>query len=130
MGKGALQRAEPPAKESYRLCAFILFVLSFLLIKGLCNGLIPRPRSATNCVRLFYVVLSCVGGGLGAGLSPAKNSCRVRLFSVCAVLRVGNGALQRADPPAKESYRMCIGLRNYEKAARAQQRAVEPLMDQ
>jgi hypothetical protein len=34
----------------------------------------------------------------------------VRLFCVCVVLCVLK-ALQRADPPSKESYRLCIGSR-------------------
>jgi hypothetical protein len=34
----------------------------------------------------------------------------VPLFCVCVVLCVGMG-LSTADPPSKESYRMCIGLR-------------------
>jgi hypothetical protein len=42
------------------------------------------------------------------------------LFCVCVVLCVGS----RADPRSKESYRLCIGLRNW-KAAKVQ-RAVEP----
>jgi hypothetical protein len=33
------------------------------------------------------------------------------VYSVCVVLRVDSG-LARADPPTKESYRLCIGLRN------------------
>jgi hypothetical protein len=35
-------------------------------------------------------------------------------------------ALRRADPPYKESYRLCMGLRSW-KAAKAEQKAVEPL---
>jgi hypothetical protein len=31
----------------------------------------------------------------------------VRLFSLCAVLRVQVAALQRADPLSKECYRLC-----------------------
>jgi hypothetical protein len=48
---------------------------------------------------------------------------------VCVVLCVGSG-LQTADHSSKESYRPCKN--NYEmgEKARAQQRAVEPLMNE
>jgi hypothetical protein len=35
----------------------------------------------------------------------------VCLYSACAVLCVGK-ALRRADPPSKEFYHLCVGLRN------------------
>jgi hypothetical protein len=36
----------------------------------------------------------------------------VCVYSVCAVLCVRVAALRRADPPSKESYRLCMRLRN------------------
>jgi hypothetical protein len=48
----------------------------------------------------------------------------VRLFYVCAVLCVGT-TLRRADPPSKESYRLCKDQET-EKAAKVQKRTVEP----
>jgi hypothetical protein len=36
----------------------------------------------------------------------------VRLFSVFVLFCVWVAALRRADPSSKESYRLCIGLRN------------------
>jgi hypothetical protein len=40
-------------------------------------------------------------------------------------------ALRRADPPSKESYRLCKkDYETEEEEARAQQRAVEPLMNE
>jgi hypothetical protein len=35
-------------------------------------------------------------------------------------------ALRRADPPSKESYRLCQKNQETEKAAKVQQRVVEP----
>jgi hypothetical protein len=49
----------------------------------------------------------------------------IRLFYVCAVLCMQVAALRRADSPPKESYQLCVGLRNW-KAAKVQQRTVEP----
>jgi hypothetical protein len=46
----------------------------------------------------------------------------VRLFCVRAVLCVQVAALRGADPPSKESYRLCKRTRNW-KAANVQQRA-------
>jgi hypothetical protein len=53
---------------------------------------------------------------------------RVLLFSVCAVVCIGSG-LETGSSPSKNSYRPCIGPWNWKKEARAQQRAVEPLMN-
>jgi hypothetical protein len=47
----------------------------------------------------------------------------LHLFCVCVVLCVGSG-LATGWSPSKESYRLCIGLRNW-KAGKIQQRAVE-----
>jgi hypothetical protein len=38
--------------------------------------------------------------------------------------------MQRADPPSKESYRLCKKDYKTEEEARAQQMAVEPLMNE
>jgi hypothetical protein len=46
----------------------------------------------------------------------------MRLFCVYAVLCAGIEALRRADPPPKD----CVRNQETEKAAKAQQRAVEP----
>jgi hypothetical protein len=51
------------------------------------------------------------------------DSC-VRLFFVCAVLCAGS--VLGADPPSEASYRLCKKDQGIEKAARVQQRAVEP----
>jgi hypothetical protein len=53
----------------------------------------------------------------------------VRLFCVCVVL-CEVVASQRADPSSKESYRLCKKDCGTEEEARAQQRAVEPLMNE
>jgi hypothetical protein len=49
-------------------------------------------------------------GIVGSNPNQGMDVC-VRLFCVCVVLYVV-AALRRADPPSKESYRLCIGLRN------------------
>jgi hypothetical protein len=49
----------------------------------------------------------------------------VYAFSLFLLSSVQVAALRRADPPSKESYRLCKRSRNW-KAVKAQQRAVEP----
>jgi hypothetical protein len=46
-------------------------------------------------------------------------------FALFVLPREQADAFRRAHPPSKESYRLCIGLRN-----RVQQRAIEPLMNE
>jgi hypothetical protein len=53
----------------------------------------------------------------------------VRLFCVCVALCVGSG-LRRADHSPKKSYRLCKQYYETEEEASAQQRAVEPLMNE
>jgi hypothetical protein len=55
----------------------------------------------------------------------------VRLFCVCVGLCAGGAALRRADPPSKESYRLCIGLKNLKssqgpKGFRAIEKRIKP----
>jgi hypothetical protein len=52
----------------------------------------------------------------------------VRLFCVCAALCVQVGVLRRADPPSKGDTEYVEDQEN-EKAAKVQQRAVEPYID-
>jgi hypothetical protein len=53
----------------------------------------------------------------------------VCLYSVFVLSCVQVEALRRADPPSKESYRLCKKDQGTEKAAKDQQRAVEPKID-
>jgi hypothetical protein len=50
---------------------------------------------------------------VGSNPTQGMDVC-VRLFCVCVVLCVGRG-LARGDPPSKESYRLCIGSRNWKR---------------
>jgi hypothetical protein len=59
---------------------------------------------------------------------PFEAWMSVCIYSVFMLSCVQVAALRWADPPPMESYRLCTGLRT-EKAARAKQRAVEPLMN-
>jgi hypothetical protein len=49
----------------------------------------------------------------------------VCIYSVFVLSCVQVAALRWADPPFKESYRLCIGSRKWKKA-KVQERAVEP----
>jgi hypothetical protein len=50
----------------------------------------------------------------------------VCVYSVFELFYVQVAALRWADPPSKETYRLCKKIQGTEKAAKAQQRAVEP----
>jgi hypothetical protein len=54
----------------------------------------------------------------------------VCVYSVFVLSCVQVAALQRADPPSKESYRLCKKDYESEEEARVQQRAVETLMNE
>jgi hypothetical protein len=60
--------------------------------------------------------------------SHSRQDVCVRLFCVCVDLCVE--ALRRADHSSKESYRLCKKDYETKVEARAQQRAVEPLMSE
>jgi hypothetical protein len=65
---------------------------------------------------------------VGSNPTQGMDIC-VRLFCVCVVLCV-LAALRRADPPSKESYRLCNKDYETEEEVRAQQMAIQPLMNE
>jgi hypothetical protein len=53
------------------------------------------------------------------------------VFILCVVLScVQVAALRQADPPSKESYRLCKQDYETEEEVRAQQRALQPMMNE
>jgi hypothetical protein len=57
--------------------------------------------------------LSSFARTLGSWVQIQNQGMDIRVRVFCVVLScVLVAALRRADPPSKESYRMCIGLRN------------------
>jgi hypothetical protein len=59
------------------------------------------------------------------GRIPFEAWMSLCVYSVFVLFCVYVGALRRADPPSKESCRLCVDYET-EKAAKAQQRALEP----
>jgi hypothetical protein len=59
------------------------------------------------------------------GLNPTQAWMSVCIYSVSVMACVQVAALQWVHPPSTESYRLCKRSKT-EKAAKAQQRAVEP----
>jgi hypothetical protein len=73
---------------------------------------------------MAWTVFACSTTGiLGSNPTWGMGVC-VRLFLVLSCVQVA--ALRRADPPSKESYRLCKKDQETEKAAKFQQRVVEP----
>jgi hypothetical protein len=66
-------------------------------------------------------------GVVGSNPTQVIDDC-VCVYSVFVLFCVWVAALRRADPPSKESYRLCKNDYETEEEARAQRRAVEPLM--
>jgi hypothetical protein len=54
----------------------------------------------------------------------------VCVYSVFVLSCVQVAALRRADPPSKESFRLCIGLGKLKRRPKPKKRAVEPIEEE
>jgi hypothetical protein len=76
--------------------------------------------------KAWTVFASSNTGIVGSDPTQGMDVCIVYLCSVFVLFCVQVAALRRADPLTKESSRLFIGSRNWKKAAKVQQTAVEP----
>jgi hypothetical protein len=84
---------------------------------------VAAPSNARN----IFAVLNV--GIMGSNSTQGMDVC-VCVYSVFVLFCVYVAAFRRADPPSKESYRLCKKDYETEEKARAQQRVVEPLMNE
>jgi hypothetical protein len=68
------------------------------------------PITVASCSRAWTVLARSNNGVVGSNLIRGMDVC-LRLLCICVVLCVGSG-LATGWSPSKESYRLCIGLRN------------------
>jgi hypothetical protein len=88
--------------------AFCYQRVSWLLIRVL-GSRVPITDAAPSKAWTVFALSNT--GIMGSNPSQDMDVC-LRLFCVCVVLCIGS-FLRRADPPSKESYWLCIGLRNW-----------------
>jgi hypothetical protein len=79
-----------------------------------------RPITVAARSKAWTVFAHSNPGIVGSNFTQGRDVC-VRLFCVYVVLCVGSG-LATGWSPSNESYRLCIGLRNWKKAAEVQQK--------
>jgi hypothetical protein len=81
------------------VCVYSVFVL-FCVRQRPCDGLIPRPRNHTDCVKIKKYSLE-------SWIRIPLNSCMsVCVYFVFVLFYVLVAASLRADLPSKESYRL------------------------
>jgi hypothetical protein len=85
------------------------FAMFCLLFVCMCTRMFwPNAVVALSKVRTAFAFSNT--GVVGSNPTLGMDVC-MRLLCLCIVLCVGSG-LAMAVPPSKESYRLCIGLRN------------------
>jgi hypothetical protein len=119
------------------LC-FVLFCFVFLFFQNKESRLKTKVVIKLRRIRVFVIVRrsqwphglkhepSSLARRLGSWVRISLEAqMSVYVYSVIVLSCVPVAALRRAHPPSKESYRLCKDQET-EKAAKAQQRAVEP----
>jgi hypothetical protein len=87
------------------------------------------PFTVTARSKAWTVFARSKAGIVGSNPTQRMDVC-VCVFSVFALSCVQVVALRRADPSSKEPYRLCKKDCETEEETRAQQRAVDPLMNE
>jgi hypothetical protein len=90
--------------------------------------MVNRPITVAARSEVWTVFACSKAWIVGSNPTQTVDVC-VCVYSVLVLSCVQVSALHRADPSSKESYRLCIKDNETEDEARAQQRAVEPLIN-
>jgi hypothetical protein len=89
-------------------CVCLLFFVFFWSNKGL----VPITVAARS--KAWTVFAHSNAGIVGSNPNQGTDVC-ICVYSVFVLFCVYVAALRRADPPSKESYRVCMGLRNWKR---------------
>jgi predicted anti-sigma-YlaC factor YlaD len=92
-------------KLVYPATGFVFQILTFLLFSW--------PITVAGMSKAWTVFAGSNTGIVGWNVTQGMDIC-TRLFCVCVVMCIGSG-LGRDDPSSKESYRLCIELRNWKR---------------